>query len=121
MFNLLLKYVCTIPLTLVFLLTTNPSHFAASLNRIGVNYKISYAVALTLRYIPDIQETYLEISQAQQARGYEMSKKASIIKRLKGVSQIVMPLIFSSIERIDTVSTAMELRQFGKHKKEHGM
>ena len=32
-----------------------------------------------------------------------------------------MPLIFSSIERIDTVSTAMELRQFGKHKKEHGM
>lgn len=117
LFNLLLKYVCTIPLTLVFLLTTNPSHFAASLNRIGVNYKISYAVALTLRYIPDIQETYLEISQAQQARGYEMSKKASIIKRLKGVSQIVMPLIFSSIERIDTVSTAMELRQFGKHKK----
>ena len=73
--NLLLKYICTIPLALVFLLTTNPSHFAASLNKIGVNYKISYAVALALRYIPDIQETYFNISQAQQARGFEMSKK----------------------------------------------
>lgn len=76
-FNLILKYICTIPLALVFLLTTNPSEFASSLNRIGVSYKISYSVALALRYIPDIQEDFFNISQAQQARGYEMSKKVS--------------------------------------------
>lgn len=28
-----------------------------------------------------------------------------------------MPLIFSSLERIETISNAMELRGFGKHKK----
>lgn len=114
--NLLLKYICTIPLALVFLLTTNPSHFAASLNKIGVNYKISYAVALALRYIPDIQETYFNISQAQQARGFEMSKKVNLLNRLKGASKIVLPLIFSSLDRIEIISTAMELRQFGQHK-----
>ncbi|EHJ07483.1 energy-coupling factor transporter transmembrane component T family protein [Staphylococcus simiae] len=115
--NLCLKYVSTVPLALVFLMTTNPSHFAASLNKVGVNYKISYAVALALRYIPDIQETYHNISLAQQARGFEMSSKASLLKRLKGISHIVVPLIFSSLDRIDTISTAMELRQFGHYKK----
>lgn len=117
LFNLLLKYFCTIPLTLIFLLTTNPSSFAASLNQIGISYKISYAVSLALRYIPDIQEDFTNISQAQQARGYEMSKNGKLSQRIKGTARIVLPLIFSSLERIEVISTAMELRRFGQKKK----
>ncbi|MGX7203454.1 hypothetical protein BCR22_13650 [Enterococcus plantarum] len=116
-FNLVLKYFCTIPLVLIFLLTTNPSEFASSLNRIGVSYKISYAVALAIRYIPDIQEDFFNISLAQQARGFEMSKKGKLMQRLKGTAQIVFPLILSSLDRIETISTAMELRRFGEKKK----
>ena len=112
--NVILKNVCTIPIVLLFVCTTNPSEFAASLNRIGVSYKISYAVALALRYIPDIQREYRDISLAQQARGTEMSKKASLIDRLKAASSILIPLILSSMERIETISNAMELRSFGK-------
>ena len=104
----------SIPLGLMFILTTNPSEFAASLNRVGVSYKISYAVALALRYIPDIQREYRDISLAQQARGTEMSKKASLVNRLKAASTILIPLILSSMDRIETISNAMELRGFGK-------
>lgn len=117
LFNLVLKYFCTIPLALIFLLTTNPSEFASSLNRIGLSYRISYAVALAIRYIPDIQEDFFNISLAQQARGYEMSKKGKLTQRIKGIAQIVLPLILSSLDRIETVSTAMELRRFGEKKK----
>lgn len=116
LFNLALKYFCTIPVAIVFLLTTNPSSFASSLNKIGVSYKIGYAVALALRYIPDIQEEFFTISQAQQARGYEMSKKGKLLQRAKGIAQIIVPLIFSSLDRIETISTAMELRRFGQKK-----
>ena len=112
--NVILKTGCTIPIVLLFVCTTNPSEFAASLNRIGVSYKISYAVALALRYIPDIQREYWDISLAQQARGTEMSKKASLVNRLKAASSILIPLILSSMERIETISNAMELRGFGK-------
>ncbi len=115
--NVALKYTCTIPIVLLFVCTTNPSEFAASLNRIGVSYRISYAVALSLRYIPDIQREYHDISLAQQARGIEMSKKASLVSRLKSISGILIPLILSSMERIDTISNAMELRGFGKEPK----
>ena len=115
--NLILKYLATIPAVILFVCTTNPSEFAASLNRIGVKYTIAYSVALALRYIPDIQKEYHEISQAQQARGIEMSRKQNLIKRLKSASAILIPLILSSMDRIEVISNAMELRGFGKNRK----
>ncbi len=116
-FNILLKYFTVIPVVLMFIVTTNPSEFAASLNRIGVSYKIGYSVAIALRYIPDVQNDFNKIKHAQEARGIEMSSKASFVKRVKNMSTILFPLIFSSMDRIDVVSNAMELRGFGKHKK----
>lgn len=114
--NVALKYFSTIPLAMVFIFATDPSEFSSSLNKIGVSYKISYAVALALRYIPDVQNSYFEIREASQARGLEMSKKTSFMKRIKASSNIIMPLIFDSLERIETISQAMELRRFGKNK-----
>ena len=115
--NLLLKYCAMIPVIMAFICTTQPSEFAASLNRIGVKYTVAYSVALALRYIPDVQRDYHEISQAQQARGIEMSRKESLFKRLKSASAILIPLILSSMDRIEVISNAMELRGFGKNKK----
>ena len=111
-----LKYYTVVPVALLFILTTDPSEFAASLNRLHVSYKVSYAVALALRYIPDIQADFINISHAQQARGIDMSKKAKPWTRLKNVLAILMPLVFSSLDRITVISNAMELRNFGKHK-----
>lgn len=115
--NITLKYFSIIPIALLFMVATNPSEFAASLNKIGVNYKIAYSVAIALRYIPDVQHEYRDISFAQQARGIDMSKKATLPQRIKNSTSILMPLIFSSLERIETISSAMELRAFGNKKK----
>lgn len=115
--NIALKYAVVIPMALLFLLTTNPSEFAASLNRIGVNYKIAYSVSLALRYIPDIQRDYENISFSAQARGIDISRKEKLPKRLKNIISILMPLILTSIERIENISTAMELRGFGTNRK----
>ena len=114
--NITLKYFAIIPMALLFIVATNPSEFAASLNKIGVNYKIAYSVAIALRYIPDVQRDYQEISFAQQARGIEMSNKENLFNRIKSSAAIIMPLVFSSLERIETISSAMELRAFGNGK-----
>ncbi|MFP7229757.1 energy-coupling factor transporter transmembrane component T [Bacillus altitudinis] len=113
--NITLKYVTVMPAALLFIVTTNPSEFASSLSRIGVSYRISYAVAIALRYIPDIQRDFRTIAISQQARGIDLSKNEKLGKRIKNALSIVMPLIFSSLERIETISNAMELRGFGKH------
>jgi energy-coupling factor transport system permease protein len=108
------KYFSVIPFGIIFLLTTNPSEFASSLNGVGVNYKAAFAVALTLRYFPDVQRDYHDISQAQQARGLELSGKAKFADRFKNSLLIVIPLIFSSLDRVELISNAMDLRGFAK-------
>ena len=114
--NVVLKYFATIPMALLFILTTEPSEFASSLNRLGVSYKVSYSVSIALRYIPDIQRDYKDISLAQQARGLDLSKNENFLQRIKNSSAILMPLIFSSLDRIEKISLAMELRAFGNNK-----
>ena len=116
-FNMTLKVMCVIPVALLFIACTNPSEFAASLNSIGVSYRIGYAVSLALRYIPDVQRDYTNISQAQQARGVDLAGKDKFFTRLKNSVAILLPLILSSLNRIETVSNAMELRGFGKKNK----
>ena len=115
--NVTLKYFAIVPIALIFFLTTDPGEFASSLNAIKVNFKIAYAVSLSLRYIPDVQRSYREISQAQQARGVDISKKAPLRRRFTGVLTILFPLVFSSMDKIEMISNAMELRGFGRLKR----
>ena len=103
-FNVSLKYVIGFPIAILFISTTNPSEFASSLSSIGVPYRISYAVSLALRYIPDIQNDYHEIAQSQEARGVALGKDVKFFERIKNAA-------------IDQISNSMQLRSFGKHKK----
>ncbi len=115
--NMTTKVICVVPVALLFIACTDPSEFAASLASIGVSYRIGYSVSLALRYIPDVQREYHNISQAQQARGIDLSGKDKLFTRMKNSVAILLPLILSSLNRIETVSNAMELRGFGKNKK----
>lgn len=111
------KYIAVVPLGMMFLFTTNPSEFAASLNRIGLSYKGTYAVSLTLRYFPDTVRDYNDIALAQQSRGLDLSKKEKIGTRIKNIVNICIPLIMGTLERIEKITNAMDLRGFGKNKK----
>jgi energy-coupling factor transport system permease protein len=115
-FNVLIKYFTVIPSIFIFLVTTDPSELAASMNSIGVPYMIAYSIEIALRYIPDVQDEYHKIKNAQEARGIEMSSKGRLMSRIKNTSAIIFPLLFTTMERIDVVSNAMELRGFGKKK-----
>lgn len=115
--NVVLKYFVIVPSVFIFITSTNPSEFAASLNRLKFPYTICYSIAIALRYIPDVQTDFRKIKNAQEARGIEMSGKTNLFSRIKKTAAILFPLIFTSMERIDSVSCAMELRGFGKNKK----
>ena len=112
-----MKYLCMFPVGFVFFFTTNPSEFASSLNHIGVSAKIATTVSLTMRYFPDVQRDYTNISLAQQARGIDMSRKEKLGKRIKNVVSLLAPLIFSTMDRVDDIANAMSLRGYGKTKK----
>ncbi len=112
-----LKYFTIFPIAVLFVFTTHPSEFASSLNKIGISYRISYAVSLTLRYIPELTDDYQHILHAQMARGVDISKNVKLRERILNIAKILGPLVLSSIDRIDVISNAMVLRGFGKERK----
>ena len=113
----IMKYLSAIPLGFIFFLTTNPSEFASSMNGIHVPYKACTSLSLTLRYFPDIQRDYSDVSTAQQARGLDNSKKAKLRDRIVNTTKIIIPLIFTTLDRVELITNAMELRGYGKMKK----
>ncbi len=113
-FAVSLKYLAVLPSVLLFVATTRPPEFASSLSRIGVPYRIAYAVSLALRYIPDVQREFRTISQAQQARGLDTTRAAGLRTRIRNLASVLMPLLLGTFDRIETVSAAMELRGFGR-------
>ena len=80
-------------------------------------YSLRYSVSLALRYIPDIQNDYHEIAQSQEARGVALGKDVKFTERLKNSAKILLPLVLTSLNRIDEISNSMQLRSFGKMKK----
>jgi len=115
--TLSLKYISLMPMAMILIFTTHPSRFASSLNRVGIPYKIAYTFNIIFRYIPDIQNEFKTIAQAQAARGMSFGKdEKSFTKRVRNLFNLTIPLINSALERIDKVTNAMDLRGFGKYK-----
>lgn len=116
--TLSLKYICMAPLTILFIFTTEPGTFASSLNRLNVSYRVSYAVSIALRYIPDVKSELGNIINAQEARGLAFRRgEANFFVRMKNYISVLFPLLLSSLQKIDVISNAMEIRSFGKYKK----
>lgn len=116
--TLSMKYLSIFPIMMLFIFTTHPSKFACSLNKIGVPYKIAYSVNIALRYIPDVRDEFLSIKNAQEARGVAFKRgDANIFVRVKNYNTILLPLVMTSLSRIEIISNAMDLRGFGHSKK----
>ena len=112
-----LKRTVSFASVMAFALATTPSEFASGLNRCGLPYKVCTIVSLAYRTIPDVASDYINIHNSMMMRGVELSKKASIWKRLKNNVLLLVPLIFTAFGKVGNIANAMDLRGYGKNKK----
>ena len=56
-------------------------------------------------------------TETLQARGLDNSKKAKLKDRVVNTTKIIIPLIFSTLDRIELITNAMDLRGYGKKEK----
>lgn len=110
------KYICMLPLGMLLFLTSSPSDFGGALSKLKVSDKVCMSVTIALRYVPDIVNEYKMISYCQQARGIEMTNRVGVFKRLKRYAIILIPLVFSSLDHVEDISNAMDLRGFDVNK-----
>jgi len=112
-----LKMMTSFMISLVFILSITPGELAAGMTGLKVPYKISTITSLAFRYIPEIFKDYETIRMSMQARGLELDKRRlNVFSRLKESALILIPLIFTSFDRIGNIANALDLRGFGQGK-----
>jgi energy-coupling factor transport system permease protein len=75
-----------------------------------VIFPLIVTMGIALRFLPLIIEESQRIRQAQESRG--MDFKGGIVKRAKSLKPLLIPLLSSSFDRVDKITTAMQSRGF---------
>lgn len=72
-------------------------------------HEFSMMMSIALRFIPTLAEETDRIMSAQKARGADFTN-GSLIKRVKMLMPVLIPLFASALRRADELATAMECR-----------
>lgn len=100
-----------LPLMILFALTQMNDLCNALVKRFHVPYRYAFIVTTAFRFVPLFTEEYHAIEEAQKARGVEYDTK-NIIKKIKLVVPLFVPLLVSSIKKVDSSASSAEVRGF---------
>lgn len=71
--------------------------------------EISLMISISLRFIPTLLDETNKIIKAQKSRGVDF-ESGSIVKRVRNIIPILVPLFINSFRRADELAVAMESR-----------
>ena len=103
--------------TSILTFTTTPNELTDGLdkslgflNKIGVPvHEIAMMMSIALRFIPILTEELEKIMKAQTARGIDF-ESGGLLKRVKSMVPIIVPLFVAAIRRANDLAMAMESR-----------
>ena len=109
----------TMPLILMLTVTKMSDLTNVLVQKLHISYKYAFSFITALRFIPIFENEMNGIIEAQTARGVEFDTK-NPIKKLKLVLPLCVPLLISSVKRIEGSAISAELRGFNVRKKNCG-
>lgn len=116
-FFISLRLVLLIFLSSLLTFTTSPLALTDALERllapfrcVGVPaHELAMMMTIALRFVPTLIQETDRIMKAQQSRGADFTE-GSILKRLRALIPILVPLFLSAFRRADDLAMAMEAR-----------
>lgn len=100
----------------IFFLTVHPDELSQALIQMRVRFEFAFAMSMAMRYVPTLGQEAYAIMDAQKARGVELDK-GNLLKRIRNIVPIIVPLIIVSIRRALSIAESMESRGFGSSEK----
>ncbi len=102
----------------LLMLTTSPIEMADALERLfrplrAVRvpvHEIAMMAGIAVRFIPTVAEEGQKIYKAQLARGARF--QGSLLKRIRALIPLVVPLLFATVRRAEELALAMEARGY---------
>jgi energy-coupling factor transport system permease protein len=101
-------------MTVLIPYTINPALYGITFKGLGMPDKFSYAMDLTMRFIPTFARDFQLTVDAQRARGYELEKlSGGLIEQVRKMGPIFVPVVIHAIIASEDIIDAMDLRAFG--------
>jgi len=98
--------------SVLFLSTTKVEEFTAGLQRLGVPYRVGFAITLSFRLVPLFIDSALTVVQAQSLRGYDFNRGGPL-ERVKRYVPVVIPVFMGALRKANNMAMALEARGFG--------
>lgn len=92
--------------------TTPIPKLVRGLVKSGMPYSLGMTVGLALNYLGTIGSLYIGISEAQQARGLDLSQRGAI-KRARAAIPTLIAVIIASLRLADSLALGLAARGFG--------
>ncbi|NLC12002.1 MAG: energy-coupling factor transporter transmembrane protein EcfT [Firmicutes bacterium] len=110
--SMMLRFVNIIGSSYLFVATTNPNQLAYALMRAGLPYRFGFMLITAMRFIPVFRLELEQVKNAQMAKGIELEGR-SLKVLLRAVKYLLVPLVISSLSKVDSLTISMESRAFG--------
>lgn len=100
----------TLPLTVMLTVTRLPDLTRALVRTLHIPYRYAFAFTTAIRFIPILARDMAAVIEAQTARGVELD--GNLFQRLRLLLPLCVPLLVSSVRKIESGAISAELRGF---------
>ena len=97
---------------MILISTTRNEELVLGMIRLGLPYRVGFAISTSLRLVPTIASSTMTISQAQQSRGLNL-QSGGLIERIRKFLPLLVPVFISTIRSTNIFGMALESKGFG--------
>lgn len=101
---------------MVLISSTRNEELVNGMIRLGMPYRVGFAISTSLRLVPTIASSTVTISQAQRSRGLDLDS-GNLVDRIKKFLPLLVPVFISTIRSTNIFGMALESKGFGAREK----
>ena len=106
------RFVAIVVSTSLFFITTSPDELEQVMKTFRLPRDVVFAFVTAVRFIPVMFLDTIQIMDAQKSRGLEL-QKGNLLRRVRNMIPILIPLVVNSVVRSGELAEAMESRAYG--------
>ena len=106
------RFVAIVVSTSLFFITASPDELEQVMKMFRLPRDVVFAFVTAVRFIPVMMLDTLQIMDAQKSRGLEL-EKGNLLRRVRNMIPILIPLVVNSVIRSGELAEAMESRAYG--------
>lgn len=100
---------------MILITSTRNEELINGMIRLGMPYRVGFAISTALRLVPTIASSTVTISQAQRSRGLDL-ESGNLLERVKKFMPLLVPVFISTIRSTNIFGMALESKGFGARK-----